>query len=190
MAVSRRDLVTYGAAGAITSLVVGAAGSDTAQGQTESAAIPGQVATDRPPDVRGGLDVLRGYDMRNDLNPRRLTMARSGMGRGAVSLTSTRFSMRPLSANTILFASTPCRSGLITTIPIGLSNGLTRTNLTCHGSGIRGSADPPDHGSSTSCRNCYAESHSITRSVRGGSRQGYPPARARGLLTCCAILQI
>jgi hypothetical protein len=75
MPISRRDLVTSGAAGAITSLGVRAAGSETAQGQTRPASIPWQVATDRPSDVRGGVDVLRGYDMRNDLNPRRLTMA-------------------------------------------------------------------------------------------------------------------
>jgi len=75
MTVSRRELITYGAAGAFAALAhgepAGAAGAPTQA--TAVSTMPLQVASDRPPSPSAsGLD---GFDMRNGLQPRRLTMA-------------------------------------------------------------------------------------------------------------------
>lgn len=75
MTLSRRELIAYGAAGAVTSLTVGTASSETMPQEAQRTSVPSQVSSDRGPENRGGLDVFRGYDMRNDLTPRRLTMA-------------------------------------------------------------------------------------------------------------------
>lgn len=76
MALSRRKLIAHGAAGAVTSLTTGAANSQTATAEeSRQAPVPTQVSTDKRPENRRELDVFRGYDMRDDLTPRRLTMA-------------------------------------------------------------------------------------------------------------------
>jgi hypothetical protein len=80
MTVSRRELITYGAAGALTALAHGspadpavAAAQDTASSTPSSSPMPVQVASDRAPcSAEGGVD---DYDMRTGLQPRRLTMA-------------------------------------------------------------------------------------------------------------------
>jgi hypothetical protein len=70
MAVSRRDLIALGTAGAITTLASGPAALSVEAAQS---AMPMQVSSDRP----GGAEpaTFPVYDMRNDLRPRRLTMA-------------------------------------------------------------------------------------------------------------------
>ena len=75
MTLSRRKLIAYGAAGAVTSLTVGTASSETMPQEAQRTSVPSQVSSDRGPENRAGLDVFRGFDMRNDLTPRRLTMA-------------------------------------------------------------------------------------------------------------------
>ena len=75
MPVSRRELIAYGTAGALTAMSKGmpAISRGAAQSAPVSAQVPMQVATDRssPP----ALSRLSGYDMRDHLNPRRLTIA-------------------------------------------------------------------------------------------------------------------
>jgi len=75
MPVSRRELIAYGTAGALTTMSKGMPAIP--QGATQSALVPVQVpmqvATDRP--SHPALGGLGGYDMRDHLNPRRLTIA-------------------------------------------------------------------------------------------------------------------
>ena len=75
MVVSRRELIAYGTAGALTTMSKGmpAIAERTQQSVPVSAQVPVQVATDRSshPAISG----LGGYDMRDHLNPRRLTIA-------------------------------------------------------------------------------------------------------------------
>src|SRR5208337_3829007 len=110
------------------------------------------------------------------------------MGQVEVSPTTTAFWMRPLSANTIPFASIRCPSGLITVNPIAFWNGLTRISRTCRGIGTRRFADQLDCGSSSLLKNCSEEDHSTTPLAPGGSDQAsqqvprFPPS--------CALLQI
>ncbi len=79
MTVSRRKLITYGAAGALTALATsstaGADGGsqDTAGSSLNPSATPVQVSTDRTP--HSAASRLDGYDMRDSLEPRRLAMA-------------------------------------------------------------------------------------------------------------------
>ncbi len=78
MAVSRRELITYGAAGALTALAqgsspAGAAAASQDTGGSSPSPMPMQVASDRSP--RSAASGFDGYDMRDDLRPRRLTMA-------------------------------------------------------------------------------------------------------------------
>ncbi|MGA2984432.1 MAG: cellulase-like family protein [Terriglobia bacterium] len=77
MAISRRELMTYGAAGALTALTPGSPAN--AEAATQDAAsssqspMPLQVPTDRAPQAaETGFDR---YDMREYLKPRRLTLA-------------------------------------------------------------------------------------------------------------------
>ena len=75
MSVSRRELIAYGTVGALTALTKGRPAIAEGAGQDGplSGQVPMQVATDRPPRLAAsGSD---GYDMRNDLKPRRLTIA-------------------------------------------------------------------------------------------------------------------
>ena len=68
MTLSRRELIAYGAAGAVTSLSVGTASSETLPQRAQQTSVLSQVSNDRGSESHGGLDVFRGYDMRNDLS--------------------------------------------------------------------------------------------------------------------------
>ena len=75
MAISRRDVIAGGTAGALTVLATSGAaraGDDT-QRSTAPESFPIQTAADRAPDPVPAIP--GGYDPRNDLMPRRLTMA-------------------------------------------------------------------------------------------------------------------
>src|SRR5438445_9447437 len=73
MAISRRGMIG-GAAGALGGLALGgtAQGTDAARKEPPAVQFPTQVATDRSPSP--DRKIVGGYDMRNDLKPRRLTM--------------------------------------------------------------------------------------------------------------------
>lgn len=75
MAVSRRELIAYGTAGALTTLAQGrsAIGEGALQERLQPSPMPSQVASDRVPNPEACA--IDSYDMRNDLMPRRLTMA-------------------------------------------------------------------------------------------------------------------
>ena len=77
MTISRRELMSYGTAGALTALATGngfeASAQNPSQSSSGSTSMPLQHPSDRPPqNSRSGAD---DYDMRNGLNPRRLTIA-------------------------------------------------------------------------------------------------------------------
>ncbi|MEA2260746.1 MAG: hypothetical protein QOJ51_3571, partial [Acidobacteriaceae bacterium] len=75
MAVSRRELIAYGTAGALTALATGR--NTIAEGPLQDSSapspMPAQVASDRVPNLSASRN--SSYDIRNDLKPRRLTMA-------------------------------------------------------------------------------------------------------------------
>lgn len=75
MSVSRREMIAYSAAGAFTAISKGvpAIANETAQNAPSSARVPLQVATDRS--SRSAASGFGLYDMRDHLNPRRLTIA-------------------------------------------------------------------------------------------------------------------
>lgn len=70
MTVSRRDLIALGTAGALSTL---ATGTTTHAEEIAQSTMPAQVSSDRAP--QAATSSIAAYDMRNDLNPRRLTMA-------------------------------------------------------------------------------------------------------------------
>lgn len=70
MTVSRRDLIAMGTAGALSTL---APGASIRVDEAAQSAMPAQVSTDRAP--LASTSAIAAYDMRNDLKPRRLTMA-------------------------------------------------------------------------------------------------------------------
>jgi hypothetical protein len=70
MTVSRRELIAYGTAGALTTLT---RGRNTFGEEASQQEMPNQVASDRVP--ASAADAIDSYDMRNGLTPRRLTMA-------------------------------------------------------------------------------------------------------------------
>ena len=75
MTVSRRELMAYGAAGALTALANGipASAEDASHGGHATDQVPLQVASDKVSRaVPGSFDA---YDMRDHLTPRRLTLA-------------------------------------------------------------------------------------------------------------------
>ena len=75
MTISRRDMIAGGTAGALTALATSgkAQAADQSSQDNAAAQFPVQVATDRKPD--SATEVRGGYDPRNDLNPKRLTVA-------------------------------------------------------------------------------------------------------------------
>src|ERR1035437_3297761 len=75
MSVSRRELIAYGTAGALTALTKGtpATAEGAAQSGPAPSQVPMQVATDRSP--HHAANGFNGYDMRDNLKPRRLTIA-------------------------------------------------------------------------------------------------------------------
>ena len=75
MTVSRRELIAGGTAGALAAIVDGGRGAaePAPQQGAPSSPLPAQVATDRRPKDEPGS--MTGFDMRNDLKPRRLTLA-------------------------------------------------------------------------------------------------------------------
>lgn len=75
MAVSRRELIAYGAAGALTTLAEGrsATAEEALQDGQPCGPMPNQVATDRA--SRPAACEFDAYDMRSHLKPRRLTIA-------------------------------------------------------------------------------------------------------------------
>jgi hypothetical protein len=75
MPVSRRELIAYGTAGALTALTSGrdVAAQEAAQSARGSAQLPMQVASDRS--SHAATSRIDDYDMRDHLNPRRLTIA-------------------------------------------------------------------------------------------------------------------
>jgi len=75
MSVSRREMIAYSAAGAFTAMSKGvpAIADEAAQSAPSSAQLPLQVATDRS--SHSPASGFAGYDMRDHLNPRRLTIA-------------------------------------------------------------------------------------------------------------------
>jgi Sugar-binding cellulase-like len=77
MAISRREAIAYGATGALAALATKAeSGSEAAaQESPQQSAVPLQVTSDRAPLTPAGTAGLRGYDMRDYLKPRRLTLA-------------------------------------------------------------------------------------------------------------------
>lgn len=77
MKVSRRKMAIYGAAGALTAMASGrgAIAGEPERGEPGQSAPPAQVASDRGPKGQGRRAEGSGYDMRDDLRPRRLTMA-------------------------------------------------------------------------------------------------------------------
>ena len=60
MTLSRRELIAYGAAGAVASLTVGTANSKMMSEEAKQTSVPAQVSSDRGPGNRGGRDVFRG----------------------------------------------------------------------------------------------------------------------------------
>jgi hypothetical protein len=75
MSVSRRELIAYGTAGALTALTKGrpAIAEGGRAKRSVASQVPMQVATDRSPHYAASGS--NGYDMRDDLKPRRLTIA-------------------------------------------------------------------------------------------------------------------
>src|ERR1035438_8528474 len=75
MSVSRRELIAYGTAGALTALTSGrdVAAQEAAQSARGPAQLPMQVASDRS--SHAATSRSGDYDMRDHLNPRRLTIA-------------------------------------------------------------------------------------------------------------------
>ena len=75
MSVSRREMIAYSAAGAFTAMSKGvpAIADEAAQSAPSSAQLPLQVATDRS--SHSPASGFAGYDMRDHLNPRRLTIS-------------------------------------------------------------------------------------------------------------------
>lgn len=75
MSVSRREMIAYSAAGAFTAMSKGvpAIADEGAQSAPSSAQVPLQVATDRS--SHASASGFGGYDMRDHLNPRRLTIS-------------------------------------------------------------------------------------------------------------------
>ncbi len=77
MTLSRWELIAYGAAGAVTSLTIGTASSETMPQGAQQTSVPSQVSSDRGSENHGGPDVFRGNDMRNDLSKVAPTRAKS-----------------------------------------------------------------------------------------------------------------
>lgn len=78
MVLSRRELIACGTAGAITAMTGSAASASREEieaGRTVQAPDPIQVPSDRKAEQAAGGGVLRGFDMRRYLEPRRLTLA-------------------------------------------------------------------------------------------------------------------
>lgn len=75
MAMTRRQMIAYGAAASLSPLAAGdvASGQATTQNTPATGPLPAQVASDRP--ARAPHSVDEGYDMREALQPRRATMA-------------------------------------------------------------------------------------------------------------------
>jgi len=73
MAISRRELIAFGTAGAVTALTPSSAAAreEKKQDRLQAVAFSEQIPTDRPPGKLDGLPNLHGYDVRNDLTPRR-----------------------------------------------------------------------------------------------------------------------
>jgi hypothetical protein len=75
--ISRRKLIEYGAAGAVTGLASNKGASLPGQNpqDPDKSPLPQQVPTDRSPEGKPRQCQLYGFDMRDHLRPRRLTMA-------------------------------------------------------------------------------------------------------------------